>query len=75
GCGHAKAMLAASLPWAAEIGLDAVLVTCDDTNVASRRTIEANGGVFEDQRGEKLRYWLPTTKSVTAAVAPAHRQM
>jgi predicted acetyltransferase len=58
--GHATAMLAAALPVAARLGIDPVLVTCDDTNVASRRVIEANGGVFEDQRGEKLRYWLPT---------------
>jgi len=24
--------------------------------------IEANGGVFEDQRGAKLRYWVPTSR-------------
>jgi predicted acetyltransferase len=58
--GHARAMLAAALPVAASLGIDPVLVTCDDTNVASRRVIEANGGVFDDQRGEKLRYWIPT---------------
>jgi hypothetical protein len=23
--------------------------------------IEANGGVLEDRRGVKLRYWIPTT--------------
>lgn len=59
--GHATAMLAAALPVANRLGIDPVLVTCDDTNVASRRVIEANGGVFEDQRGEKLRYWIPTS--------------
>ena len=58
--GHASAMLAASLPVAARLGIDSVLVTCDATNVGSRRVIEANGGVFEDQRAEKLRYWIPT---------------
>jgi predicted acetyltransferase len=61
GQGHAKAMLAAALPVAAGLGIDPVLVTCDDTNTASRRVIEANGGVFEDQRGQKLRYWIPTS--------------
>jgi len=36
------------------------LVTRDHDNVASRRVIEANGGVFEDRRGDKLRFWVPT---------------
>jgi predicted acetyltransferase len=58
--GHATAMLAAALPVAASLGIDPVLVTCDHDNLGSRRVIEANGGVFEDQRDEKLRYWLPT---------------
>lgn len=58
--GHATAMLRAVLPYAADLGLERVLVTCDDTNEGSRRAIEAAGGVFEDQRGVKLRYWLPT---------------
>ena len=59
-CGHATAMLRAVLPYAADLGLDRVLVTCDDSNVGSRRAIEAAGGVFEDQHGAKLRYWLTT---------------
>ena len=58
--GHATAMLRAVLPYAADLGLERVLVTCDDTNEGSRRVIEAAGGVLEDQRGVKLRYWLPT---------------
>ncbi len=59
--GHATAMLAAVLPHAAALGIDPVLVTCDDTNIASRKVIEAAGGELEDQRGVKLRYWVPTT--------------
>ncbi|HEY7722411.1 MAG TPA: GNAT family N-acetyltransferase [Pedococcus sp.] len=60
--GHATAMLRALLPLAAKgFGLDRVLVTCDEDNVASRKVIEACGGVFEDQRGVKLRYWVPTS--------------
>ena len=58
--GHATAMLRAVLPYAADLGLGQVLITCDDTNEGSRRVIEAAGGVLEDQRGVKLRYWLPT---------------
>ncbi|GAA4679446.1 GNAT family N-acetyltransferase [Streptomyces chumphonensis] len=59
--GHATAMLRAALPHAAELGIDPVLITCDHDNVASRRVIERCGGVFEDRRAEKLRYWVPTT--------------
>jgi predicted acetyltransferase len=59
--GHATAMLAAALPIARSLGIERALLTCDADNVASRLVIERNGGVFEDQRGEKLRYWVPTT--------------
>lgn len=58
--GHATRMLAAVLPEAARLGIDRALLTCDADNVASRRVIESNGGVLEDRRGEKLRYWVPT---------------
>ncbi|MFF3543616.1 GNAT family N-acetyltransferase [Streptomyces platensis] len=58
-CGHATAMLRAALPVAQhELGIDPVLVTCDDTNTGSRKVIEACGGIFEDQRDDKLRYWF-----------------
>ena len=42
------------------LGLTRLLLTCDVDNVGSRRVIEANGGVLEDVRGEKLRFWVPT---------------
>jgi predicted acetyltransferase len=58
--GHATAMLRAVLPYAAYLGLEQVLVTFDGTNEGWRRVVEAAGGVLEDQRGVKLRYWLPT---------------
>jgi predicted acetyltransferase len=45
---------------AADRGIQRVLVTCDVDNEASRRTIERNGGVYEDTREGKLRYWVPT---------------
>ncbi len=45
-------------------GLERVLVTCDDTNLASATTIERNGGVLEDTRqtwlGTTRRYWITT---------------
>jgi predicted acetyltransferase len=56
--GHATAMLAAALPVARSLGVTDVLITCDTDNVASRKVIEANGGVLEDQRGGKLRFWV-----------------
>ncbi|MET8836798.1 GNAT family N-acetyltransferase [Micromonospora sp. NPDC004540] len=44
------------------LGLDRVLVTCADGNVASARTIERQGGVLEDVRDTELgrarRYWI-----------------
>ncbi len=59
--GHATAMLRAALPVAARLGIDPALVTCDEGNVASRKVIQTCGGVLEDQRGTKLRFWVPTT--------------
>lgn len=61
GNGHATAMLREALPWCRKIGIDPVLVTCDTDNVPSRRVIEHAGGVFEDKRDNKLRYWIPTS--------------
>ena len=59
--GYAGAMLKAALPVARGLGVDPALHTCDDTNAGSLRVIESNGGVFEDKRGDKLRFWLPTS--------------
>lgn len=61
--GHATAMLRAALPVAASLGIDPALITCDDANLASRRVIETCGGALEDQRGDKLRFWVPTRRS------------
>jgi predicted acetyltransferase len=60
--GQATAMLAAVLPEADALGIDPALITCDIDNLASRRVIEANGGELEDQRGGKLRFWIPTSR-------------
>lgn len=53
-------MLRAALPVACGLGIESALVTCDVDNVGSRKVIEANGGIFEDQRGGKFRFWVPT---------------
>lgn len=61
--GHASRALALAVDEAAALGIERVLVTCDEDNVGSRRTIEVNGGVYEDSREGKRRYWIaaPTT--------------
>jgi predicted acetyltransferase len=43
--------------------LNKVLVTCDEQNIASKKTIEKNGGILEDivvipDSGRKMRYWI-----------------
>lgn len=58
--GHATATLRTALPIARGLGIETVLVTCDPTNTASRKVIESCGGQFEDERGGKLRFWVPT---------------
>ena len=58
--GHATAMLAAALPIANRLGVASALITCDYDNLGSRTVIERNGGVLEDRRGDKLRFWVPT---------------
>ncbi|HRD61898.1 MAG TPA: GNAT family N-acetyltransferase, partial [Nocardioides sp.] len=60
GQGHASRALALAVRRAAELGLDRVLLTCDEPNIASARTIESNGGVYEDTRNGKRRYWIAT---------------
>jgi predicted acetyltransferase len=59
--GHATDMLRQALPVAYDLGIDPALVTCDDTNIASRKVIEKNGGVPDDPIPPKLRYWIPTS--------------
>jgi predicted acetyltransferase len=59
--GHATAMLRAALPVARSLGIASALVTCDYDNIGSRKAIERNGGVLEDRRGDKLRFWVPAS--------------
>lgn len=48
--GHAKHMLSQGVRYAKEqLGIHALLLTCDDDNIASIRTIEANGGYLLDR--------------------------
>ncbi len=62
--GYARRMLAMALDEARALGLDRVMISCFVGNEGSRRTILANGGVFDStvfdkEDGELLeRYWI-----------------
>lgn len=64
GKGYGTQILRLTLEKARELGLERVLVTCDDDNYASARIIEKNGGVLMDkvlldESGELVRrYWI-----------------
>jgi predicted acetyltransferase len=58
--GHATEMLRQTLAIARRMGIDPALITCDVDNIGSRTVIERNGGVLEDERAGKLRFWVPT---------------
>ncbi|GIF25904.1 putative acetyltransferase [Actinoplanes tereljensis] len=56
--GLASWALAEILDEARKLGLDRVLITCDVGNTGSARTILKAGGVLEDVREGKQRYWI-----------------
>ncbi len=62
GKGYAKEMLRLNLIKAKQLGIERFLVTCNTKNVASQKTILANGGIYEstlDVEDEKIeRYWI-----------------
>jgi predicted acetyltransferase len=64
GRGIGKRMLQRGLQITASLGIQRVLVTCDEDNAASRRIIESAGGVYEsshvgpDVRVPIRRYWF-----------------
>jgi len=64
GQGFASQMLAQALPVARDLGLKEVLLTCDDTNVASIKVIEKNGGLLKEtkllatNKPAKRYYWI-----------------
>ncbi len=62
--GYAKGMLKAALPFCREINLERVLITCFEDNIASEKTMLANGGIYEstvyepDEKVNLKRYWI-----------------
>lgn len=70
--GYATTLLRLSMQITrAKLGLQRVMVTCDDDNIGSIRTIERNGGVLQDTiSGPDLtkplrRYWIEAWKDDT----------
>ncbi|OOR89920.1 GNAT family N-acetyltransferase [Moraxella caviae] len=62
GGGIASTMLQFALQYCPKIGLDKVLICCDERNLASARVIEKNGGVLENTvrtpTRTMRRYWV-----------------
>jgi len=62
--GYGKRILQLGLEKARELGIKRALLTCDETNIASKKVIEFNGGQFENALPvegspvKKLRYWI-----------------
>lgn len=65
--GYAKEMLKLMLCKCKELKKDKVLITCDKQNIASAKTIIANGGILENEVEDKFnmgksgiiqRYWI-----------------
>lgn len=65
--GYASKLLALSLEKAKDLGIDKVLVVCDQTNIGSEKTILNNGGVpdsdFIEEDGNVIkRFWIECEK-------------
>ena len=56
--GYGKEQLRLGLAAARKQGLERVLITCDEDNEASRRTILSAGGVYENTIDRSQRYWI-----------------
>ena len=62
--GYGTEMLRLGLEKAKKLGIKKALVTSDETNIGSKKIIEKNGGVLENQVPnpetgiDKFRYWI-----------------
>ncbi|MBI4234852.1 GNAT family N-acetyltransferase [Candidatus Peregrinibacteria bacterium] len=60
--GYGTKILKLALKKARRLGLKKVLITCDESNIASQKVIEKNKGKFQDKIPSdpepKLRYWI-----------------
>jgi predicted acetyltransferase len=68
--GYATQMLALTLEKARSAGCERVLVTCDKSNIASKKVIEKNGGIYESETisdvtgKEVLRFWIDLCETI-----------
>ena len=62
--GYAKAMLKEALDFCRELGIEKVLITCDEDNIGSEKTILSGGGVYkstvydEEEKVNIKRFWI-----------------
>ncbi len=61
GRGYGKEILALGIEKAKEIGLKEIFITCMENNLASKKIIESNGGIFMEEaivpdKGKMLKY-------------------
>jgi predicted acetyltransferase len=74
--GYGTILLRMGLELAREHGLHRVLLTCDETNLGSRKIIEKNGGQLENsvevegQIVRKMRYWISLDEMASLALQP-----
>ncbi len=60
--GYATQQIKLAIEECKKLGINKILITCLKDNIASKRTIEKNNGVFENEvktdKGVVLRYWI-----------------
>lgn len=66
--GYAKEQLHLALFEAGKLGITKALVTCDETNIGSEKTILSNGGIYENtyqdmnDGSRTKRFWIEVTE-------------
>jgi len=60
GNGYGKLFLSALIGKAKDIGIEKLLITCDETNSRSRKVIESNDGELESVNNGICKYWIKT---------------
>ena len=74
--GYASEALSMTLLEARKLGLKKVLITCDEDNIGSKRTIEKNGGELQDKLKQDnsetilLRHWIDLETAPKTNIKP-----